>query len=74
AECIHGGRRRSIHFLKRLFHSSEAFMTVAFRRMWRFSRIIVYKKIIHCVLFVASDCGTKPQAHDFPYNKMRTAP
>jgi hypothetical protein len=42
--------------------------------MWRFSRIIVYKKITHCVLFVASGCGRKAQPHDFPNNKMRTAP
>jgi hypothetical protein len=42
--------------------------------MWRFSIIIVYKKIVHCVLFVASACGTCAQATGFPYNKMRTAP
>jgi hypothetical protein len=31
--------------------------------------IIVYKKIIHCVLFVASGCGTTAQSTDFPKNK-----
>jgi hypothetical protein len=68
AECIHGGRRRSIHFLKRLFHSSEARSAVAFRRMWRFSKLLYTKNNSLC-----SICGIglrhSKQSTAFPITK-----
>jgi hypothetical protein len=44
AECIHGGRRRSIHFLKRLFHSSEAILLWLFVACGAFRELLYTKK------------------------------